>query len=60
MKTTHSTFVECLACKGRGVATDTIHNEDGTRLIHRTVCPACRGKGVVDILRGPIPWEILK
>lgn len=43
----------CLACQGRCVAHDVVDTEDGTRRLHRTVCPSCEGRGVLDYANLP-------
>lgn len=44
----------CLTCQGRCVAHDEVFLDDGTRRLHRTVCPSCQGKGVLDYANGPV------
>lgn len=44
----------CLACEGRCVAHDVVDLEDGRQRLHRTVCPMCRGRGVIDYANLPV------
>lgn len=44
----------CLACQGRCCAWDVIHEEDGGQRLHRTVCPMCKGQGVIDYANLPL------
>lgn len=47
-------WVRCDACRGRGAAIDIVEREGGKRVVVRTVCRACKGRGTIDIKSGPI------
>jgi len=45
--------VVCQVCEGRAYTVDVVEKDD-RRIVTRTPCPSCQGRGVVDISRGPV------
>ena len=54
---TKEVWVPCGTCAGRGASLDIIERENGKRIVRRVLCPACLGRGLVDISRGPVTGD---
>jgi hypothetical protein len=52
----HHVLVTCGTCDGRGSSVDIIER-NGRRVVLRTACPACQGRGLIDIARGPVTGD---
>lgn len=51
---TKEVWVSCGTCNGRGASLDIVERENGKRIVLRRPCPACLGRGLIDIARGPV------